>query len=121
MKQAEQLATAYLALWNERDPKRRLDLLASNWTADARYADPLMKGVGAAEISALVGAVHDRFPAFRFRLTGAPDGFEDFARFSWAFGPEQGDAVVEGTDFVRQANGRIASVTGFLDRVPAEA
>ena len=54
--------------------------------------------------------------------SGQPDGYGDRLRFSWDFGPEGGEAVVQGTDFaVLAADGRLRMVTGFLDRVPAGA
>ena len=37
MTDAQSIANRYIDLWNERDAKRRLDMLTSNWTADARY------------------------------------------------------------------------------------
>ena len=36
------IARGYIDLWNERTPGRRREMLAANWTADARYVDPLM-------------------------------------------------------------------------------
>ena len=121
MKPIDKIAAGYITLWNERDRQRRLDLLASHWTSDARYTDPLTQGAGAAEISDLIGAVHERFPGFRFALAGKPDGYGDIVRFSWTLGPDQGEAPIQGTDIVVCKGERIASVTGFLDRVPAAA
>src|SRR3954464_15703040 len=44
----------------------------------------------------LIGAVHERFPNFRFSLLGEPDGFGTNVRFSWD------------------------SARNFLDQVPAQ-
>jgi len=41
-----------------------------------------MIGEGPAQIGALIGAVHERFPGFRFALLGTPDGHGDHGRFS---------------------------------------
>jgi hypothetical protein len=30
------IATRYIDLWNERTPSRRREILAANWTSDAR-------------------------------------------------------------------------------------
>ncbi|QRE74282.1 nuclear transport factor 2 family protein [Methylobacterium aquaticum] len=113
------LAARYLATWNETDPTRRRALLAETFTEGARYRDPLMAGEGHDGLDALIGAVQARFPGLRFRLAGRPDGYGDHLRFSWALAPEGGDGVVEGTDFATLEGGRLAEVTGFLDRVPA--
>ena len=40
------VANRYIDLWNERTPSRRRELLAANWTHDAKYVDPLMSGDG---------------------------------------------------------------------------
>lgn len=121
MRDSKTIAEAYIALWNETDPPRRARLLSESWTTDATYVDPLMRGAGHQEIDGLVAAVQSRFPAFRFALLGKVDGFADRARFSWAFGPPDGEAVVKGTDFVLREGDRIKAVTGFLDRAPAAA
>ena len=113
------IAERYIALWNEADADIRRDLLAQHWTEDATYVDPLMAGTGTAEIDGLVAGVKARFPSFAFKLIGNPDGHGDHVRFSWTLGPgDFADAPIEGTDIVRLRDGRIYSVTGFLDRMP---
>jgi hypothetical protein len=119
MRTATKLAEDYISLWNETDAARRRALLAATWTPGACYLDPLMKGAGHGEIDALIAGVQQRFPAFRFSMLGAADGHGDVVRFSWALGPQDGEAVVKGTDFVRRDGDKIAAVTGFLDHVPA--
>ena len=119
MRDANQVARDYIALWNETDATRRQALLTSTWTSDASYIDPLMSGEGHAGISALIDGVHKRFPDFRFSLTKPADGFGNRVRFSWGLGPEGSEPIIKGTDFVLRKEDRIASVTGFLDQVPA--
>jgi len=113
------IAHQYIAAWNETDPQRRRALIAETWAEDAVYVDPVMAGRGRAEVEALMAGVHERFPGFRFALIGKPDGFADKIRFSWALGPDGADAPIKGTDFVQLEDGRLKSVTGFLDQVPA--
>jgi len=121
MTDAATLAARYIALWNETDPNRRRALLADGWDVDASYADPLMSGRGHEQIAALIGAVHKRFPGFRFELDGRIDSLDDKVRFSWALGPAGQPDVIKGTDFAVIEGGRIKAVTGFLDKVPAGA
>jgi hypothetical protein len=122
MTDAQSIANRYIDLWNERDGAKRLQILGSNWTSDARYTDPLASVRGAAEISALIGGVQQRFPEFSFALIGKVDGFGDNVRFSWGLGPKgAGDAPIKGTDFASVKDGKIESVTGFLDQVPKAA
>lgn len=113
------IAESYLALWNETDAARRAALLHEHWASGATYVDPLMRGEGAAQIDGLVRAVQERFPGYRFRLTGKPDGHGAHCRFTWALGPEGAEPPIRGFDVVRLQEGRIAEVVCFLDAVPA--
>ncbi len=67
--------------------------------------------------------MHEQFPGFSFRLSGAVDGHHDTARFSWELvSGTDGAAPVAGFDVITlDDEGRIRSVFGFLDRVPAGA
>ena len=114
------IAENYVAAWNEADPAARPALLDAAFTADATYRDPIMQGERHAGIAALIDGVHKRFPGFRFSLKGEPDGFGDAIRFSWTLGPVASDSVIEGTDIGVVEDGRLKSVTGFLDKVPAQ-
>ena len=115
------IASRYIELWNERTPNRRRELLAANWTPDARYVDPLMRGDGHDGLDALIAGVQQRFPDFRFRLLGEANGYGEHVRFSWGLGPDGVDSPIKGTDFAIIEDGRIRRVTGFLDQVPAGA
>ena len=115
------IARSYIELWNERTPSRRREILATAWTADARYVDPLMSGEGYDGVDALITGVQQRFPDFKFSLIGEPNGFGDHLRFSWGLGPDGADSPIKGTDFAVLKEGRIRSITGFLDQVPQGA
>jgi hypothetical protein len=115
------IANRYIDLWNERTPSRRRELLAANWTHDARYVDPLMSGDGHDGVDALIAGVQQRFPDFRFRLLGEPNGYGQHVRFCWGLGANGAESAIKGTDFAVVEDGRIRSVTGFLDQVPASA
>ena len=118
---ATSIAHRYIALWNETDAGRRERLLEADWSADARYVDPLMQASGREQISALVGAVHQRYPGFRFNLLGNADAHGENVRFTWTLGPSGAEDLIQGTDFVRLDGGKLAAVTGFLDKVPVGA
>ena len=115
------IARRYIDLWNERAQNRRHELLGEFWTTDASYVDPLMKGDGRDGIDALIAGVQQRFPDFKFSLIGEPNGYGDHVRFSWGLGPDGVDSPIKGTDFAVLKDGRIKSITGFLDQVPAGA
>ena len=115
------IASRYIDLWNERMPSRRREILGQHWAKDAKYVDPLMAGEGHAGVDALIAGVQHRFPDFRFKLIGEPNGFGDHVRFSWGLGPEGADSPIKGTDFAVVSDGRVSSITGFLDQVPPGA
>jgi hypothetical protein len=80
-----------------------------------------MSGDGHDGVDASISGVQQRFPDFRFRLLGQPNEFGDHVRFSWGLGPDGADSLIKGTDFAVVRDGRIRSVTGFLDQVPLGA
>jgi hypothetical protein len=115
------IASRYIDLWNERTPGRRHEILSQHWTSDAKYLDPLMSGDGHDGVDALIEGMQQRFPDFRFTLLGQPNGFGDHVRFSWGLGPDGADSPIKGTDFAVVRDGKIQSITGFLDQVPQGA
>lgn len=114
------LVDCYIAMWNETDAKRRREIIARIWTDHARYVDPLMSGDGPAGIDAMVQGVQQRFPGHKFRRTSDVDAHNHCVRFGWELGQAAGAApLVAGVDFgVVAADGRLVSITGFLDQVP---
>ena len=50
-----------------------------------------------------------------------PDAHGEHLRFSWTLGPAGAEDLMQGTDFVEFADGKLARVTGFLDKVPVGA
>ncbi len=115
------IARRYIELWNERAQTRRREMLSADWMADATYVDPVMSGDGRDGVDALIAGVQQRFPDFKFKLIGEPNGYGDHVRFCWGLGPDGVDSPIKGTDFVVLKEGRIRSITGFLDQVPQGA
>ena len=114
-----QVVDRYIAIWNETDPAARRELIARTWTEDGRYVDPLMHGEGREGIDAMTAAVQARFPRLRFRRSSDVDAHNDRVRFAWELGPEAGEPLAGGVDFGVFADGRLQSITGFLDFAPA--
>lgn len=116
MPTVEQVVHNYIAMWNEPDPQRRRALVAEVVTENADYLDPLMSGDGAEGIDAMIAGAQQQFPGHRFSLVSGPDSHHDRVRFTWALSANGGDPVAVGVDFARLAeDGRMASVTGFLE------
>ena len=116
------LADRYLAAWNETDPAARRTAIEALFTRDVRYTDPLVAIEGTDALEATMDAVHAQFPGFRFRLAGPADAHHEQVRFAWELGPDGAQAPIAGFDVaVVDAEGRIRTVLGFLDRVPPGA
>jgi hypothetical protein len=113
------LAEQYIATWNETDPAARRALIDEIWSADGQYIDPLAEVTGHDQIDAVIAAAQQQFAGMKFRLAGPVDAHHDQARFTWELGPD-GTPVVVGFDVAKQdADGRLALVLGFLDKVPS--
>ena len=115
-----ELIQTYLACWNEQDPMLRREMLDANWADQARYVDPLVEVRGRDGIAATIAAVQGQFPGFAVTAAGPADAHPNQVRFTWNLGPAGAEPVVVGFDVIEtDAQGRIQTVLGFLDRVPA--
>jgi hypothetical protein len=119
MKEIASVVEDYIAAWNETDADRRRALVAETFSDDASYLDPLMSGEGTNGIDAMIAGAQAAYPGHRFELAGAPNEHHDRVRFAWQLlGPNGGGAVAAGLDFAEvAADGRLRSVTGFLEPV----
>jgi hypothetical protein len=115
-----ELIDLYIATWNETDAKRRRDLIAKTWTEGGSYIDAHRSGTGHENISAMIQGVQEQLPGYRLRLASAVDAHNDRVRFQWeAGGTAEAPLHFVGTDFGVIANdGRLRSITGFLDEAP---
>jgi hypothetical protein len=130
----------YIAVWNERDAKRRRALVAQTWSEDGSYAGPSREGVGLDAIDSIIATAQEQPPAWRtsaasgttaagpsagwrMSLASGIDAHHDYVRFSWtAGGTPDAPLYVKGTVFaVLAADGRFKSVIGFTDAGPARA
>ncbi|MEV5605275.1 nuclear transport factor 2 family protein [Streptomyces sp. NPDC052299] len=109
----------YFAAWNA-GPDELEKAVAAAFTEDASYTDPLADVRGHEQLAAVIGGAQQQFPGFTFRPVGAVDGHHSLVRFGWELVAPDGSAPVAGFDVATLADdGRITSVSGFLDRVPA--
>ncbi|GAB19602.1 hypothetical protein GOEFS_092_00270 [Gordonia effusa NBRC 100432] len=108
----------YLNTWNA-EPAERERHLAQHWSAAATYTDPLGAAAGRSEIAATIDAVRQQFAGLEFSPIGDADSHHNQTRFRWGLGPAGGEPLVIGFDvIVTDDVGRIATVLGFLDKVP---
>jgi hypothetical protein len=114
-----ELIEKYIACWNETDPAARRRLIEEVWAPAGTYTDPLADVAGRDQIDAVIAAVQAQFGGLEFSLAGPVDAHHNVARFTWHLGPHGGEPVVVGFDVAVIADDQIATVHGFLDRVPA--
>jgi hypothetical protein len=112
------LVARYIESWNETDATKRRALIATTFTPDTSYVDPMMKSDGHDGIDQMLAAVQERFAGLTFKQVGKVDGYGNRVRFSWELGPEGGASLAGGTDFAIIEAGRLADIVGFLDFAP---
>ncbi len=116
----QEIVERYIASWNETDAPSRRKLVEEIWTDQASYIDPLAEAHGRDAIDAVIAAVQAQFPGFVFTLLGPVDAHHGQARFTWGLGPANAEPLVIGFDVaVAAEDGRLRTVLGFLDKVPA--
>lgn len=115
----EDAVQRYFAAWNAA-PEDLVKAVAAAFTEDATYTDPLADVAGHDGITAAISGAQEQFAGFAFKPTGSPDGHHHIARFTWDLvSTTDGSSPAAGFDVITlAADGRISSVSGFLDRMP---
>jgi hypothetical protein len=121
MTNVNETVVRYIAAWNERDSKRRRELVAETWADDGSYIDAHRNGSGHGAIDAMLAAAQAQFPGYRVNLASGIETHNNFVRFSWAAGgSKEAPLYLGGTDFATLSpDGRFKTVAGFIDAAPA--
>ena len=102
------------AVFDERDPKRRLDVIARNYTEDVMWSDPDGTFQGHEAMNDQAQKLLDRMPDFVFSAAGPVHVSRDLGLLSFNLGvPEQSPAV-SGVDVALVRDGRIAVLHTLL-------
>ncbi|GGX63887.1 nuclear transport factor 2 family protein [Streptomyces hiroshimensis] len=120
MSSYETAVARYFTAWNAAGAEAVTAAVAAAWVEGGSYTDPLADVRGHEGIAAVIAGAQQQFPGFEFRQTGAVEGHHDVARFRWELvSLADGSAPVAGSDVITlDGEGRIRTVTGFLDRMP---
>ncbi|WKU47776.1 nuclear transport factor 2 family protein [Streptomyces sp. VNUA116] len=120
MTQYEAAVARYFEAWNATGAEELAKAVAAAWAEGGSYTDPLADVRGHEGVAAVIAAAHEQFPGFEFRRAGTVEGHHDVARFRWELvSLADGSAPVAGSDVITlDGDGRIRTVTGFLDRMP---
>jgi hypothetical protein len=121
MSNVNEIVVRYLAVWNERDARKRRDLVAKTWTEDGTYVDAARNGQGHDKIDEMIATAQSHFPGYRLNLASGIEAHNDCVRFSWAAGgTADAPLFIKGTDCaILSTDGRLKSVIGFTDAAPA--
>jgi SnoaL-like domain len=121
MNNVNETVVGYISAWNERNPKRRRELVAATWADDGSYIDAHRHGTGHGAIDTMLAAAQAQFPGYRVNLVSGIEAHNNVVRFSWkAGGTQEAPLYLGGTDFaVLATDGRIKTVAGFTDAAPA--
>jgi SnoaL-like domain len=102
------------AAFNQRDPKRRLDVIARNYTEDVIWSDPDGTFQGHEAMNEQAQKLLDRMPDFVFSAAGPVHVSRDLGLLGFNLGvPEQSPAV-SGVDVALVRGGRIAVLHTLL-------
>jgi catechol 2,3-dioxygenase-like lactoylglutathione lyase family enzyme len=109
------LVEGHLAIWNERDFKKREALMSKIYADDIEMVDSNFIAVGHKEINGFVDGLQQKSPYSKFSHLKAIDVNHNIARLYWQNGtPEKPDAVT-GMDLFVFENGKAVKLYVFVD------
>ena len=122
MTNVSETVVRYIAAWNERDPKRRRELVAETWTEDGSYIDAHRHGKGHGAIDAMLATTQSQFPGYRLNLISGIEAHNNFVRFSWAAGgTNEAPLYLGGTETLRRWRRTAASTSWPASSTPTPA
>jgi hypothetical protein len=87
-----------LAVFNERDAKRRVSAIQSTYAPDVRWTDDEGTTVGREALEAKASAVQSQMQGLVFAKAGPVYQTRGLGYLAWTLGPEGGDPVASGFD-----------------------
>ncbi len=112
---------SYGAAWNETDPGRRADLLASSWADDGVYLDPTGRVEGRDALADHIAGFHSMMAGHTIDTVSGVDEHDGSFRFAWVMRNADGVAL-EGMDYGELGDdGRITRIVGFFGPFPEPA
>lgn len=108
----------YVAFWNARTPGQQQRLATEVFTDEVTYHVPLGIMRGPEQLIGFLEQFAQHQPDYSFRARNQPERHHDRARLQWELLVGE-ESFATGTDVLElDENGRIASISGFLDRAP---
>jgi SnoaL-like protein len=108
----------YLQFWNSEPGEDQRALGRSVFNHLVSYRAPIGVRTGIDALVELTAEFAEHLPGLAVKARRDPDVHHDRARLQWEL-TRNGESFAEGTDILTfDADGRVASVTAFLDRAP---
>ena len=96
------------AVFNERDPERRLNAIAANYTEDVIWTDPERTVFGREALNERAQELLHNLPDFVFRAAGPVHVLRDLGHLAFIHGPLEQPPAITGYDVALIRDGRIA-------------
>jgi hypothetical protein len=110
----ELLLSNLFAVFSERDPERRLQVIARNYTEDVIWSDPDGTTQGHEEMNEQAQKLLDRMPDFVFSAAGPVHVSRDLGLLAFNLGVPEQPPAVSGIDVAVVRDGRIARLYTLL-------
>ena len=103
------------SVFNERDPERRLEAIAANYTEDVVWTDPEKTFYGREELNDRAQELLDQLPDFVFRAAGPVHVLRDLGHLAFIHGPPEQLPAITGYDVALVRDGQIAVLYTLLN------
>lgn len=114
-----EIADRYTAFWNATTPEDQQRLARLTFVDAVEYHAPIGVLVGAPAMIGFRDEFTSRVPTARLVARRVPERHHDRVRFQWEIVVDDDESFATGTDVIELTDdGRISSVTSFLDRAP---
>ena len=110
----ELLLENLFAVFGERDPERRLEAIARNYTEDVTWTDPDGTVQGHEALNEGAQKLLDRMPTFVFSAAGPVHVSRDLGLLNFNLGVPEQPPAVSGVDVALVRDGRIAVLHTLL-------
>ena len=110
----ELLLENLFAVFNVRDPQRRLEAIARNYTEDVTWTDPDGTTQGHTALNDQAQKLLDRMPGFVFSAAGPVQVSRDLGLLTFNVGMPEQTPAVSGVDVALVRDGRIAVLHTLL-------
>jgi hypothetical protein len=111
----ELLLANLFAVFSERDPERRLQVIERNYTEDVIWSDPDRTTHGHEEMNEQAQKLLDRMPDFVFSAAGPVHVSRDLGLLAFNLGVPEQPPAVSGIDVAVVRDGRIARLYTLLN------